>query len=210
LSGRPQYRTLYLWTETGGDFAAILNSGALIGLGVFLFKAAYDRFMQPEPIAGGLMFIVAVVGLVANVIGTLLLRQGAQGNMNIVPRICICCRIRCPVWPSSLAVQQSCGGTFPGLIRCDRADRRLYYLRSIEIVIEAVNVLLMGAPETVSLQRVQQELEAVPGVQNIHHVHVWRLNERIFISRRMWMWWTCQSAHVSKSANRLKTNCTSC
>lgn len=39
-------------------------------------------------------------------------------------------------------------------------------------------MLMMDASETVSLQRVQQELEAVPGVQNIHHVHVWRMNEQ--------------------------------
>ncbi len=39
--------------------------------------------MAPVPIAGGLMIGVAIVGLVANVIGTLLLRQGAQTNLNV-------------------------------------------------------------------------------------------------------------------------------
>ena len=37
-------------------------------------------------------------------------------------------------------------------------------------------MLMMGAPHEVSLQRIQQELEALPDVRNIHHVHVWRMS----------------------------------
>ncbi len=36
----------------------------------------------------------------------------------------------------------------------------------------------MGAPDDVSLQRIQQELEALPDVQNIHHAHLWRMNDQ--------------------------------
>ncbi|MDY0094433.1 MAG: cation diffusion facilitator family transporter [Candidatus Vecturithrix sp.] len=179
LSGRPNTERYTFGLKRAEILAAILNSGALIGLGVFLFKAAYDRFMQPEPIAGGLMIIVAVVGLVANVIGTLLLRQGAQGNMNI--RSAYLHLLSDTV--SSVAIVFGGAAIFwwnipwiDPLLTVLIAAYIIY--ESIEIVKEAVNVLLMGAPETVSLQRVQQELEAVPGVQNIHHVHVWRLNEQ--------------------------------
>ena len=39
--------------------------------------------MEPEPISGGLMIIVASIGLFANIIGTLLLRSGAKKNINL-------------------------------------------------------------------------------------------------------------------------------
>jgi len=50
-------------------------------------------------------------------------------------------------------------------------------IRSIEIVKESINVLMMGAPESFSIDDVQKELENIPGIKNIHHVHVWRLGE---------------------------------
>jgi cobalt-zinc-cadmium efflux system protein len=55
----------------------------------------------------------------------------------------------------------------------------LYILKkSIEIVKEAINVLMMGAPESISIENIQKEIEDIDGINNIHHVHIWRLNER--------------------------------
>lgn len=179
LSSRPNTERYTFGLKRAEILAAILNSGALIGIGLFLFKEAYHRFVAPQPIAGGLMLGVAVVGLTANVIGTLLLRQGAKGNMNI--RSAYLHLFSDAI--SSVAV--ILGGAAIYYLNVFWIDPLLTVLiaayiiyESLEIVKEAVNVLLMGAPETVSLQRVQQELEAVPGVQNIHHVHVWRMNEQ--------------------------------
>ena len=50
-------------------------------------------------------------------------------------------------------------------------------IRGIEIVKESIDVLMMGAPESVSIEDIQKELENIPGIKNIHHVHVWRLGE---------------------------------
>jgi cobalt-zinc-cadmium efflux system protein len=36
---------------------------------------------------------------------------------------------------------------------------------------------MMGAPESVSIENIQKELESIPGIKNVHHVHVWRLGE---------------------------------
>ena len=49
--------------------------------------------------------------------------------------------------------------------------------RSIEILKESIAVLMMSVPESISLKNIQRELENLPGVMNIHHVHVWRLGE---------------------------------
>lgn len=178
LSTRPNTERYTFGLKRAEILAAILNSATLIGIGVFLFKEAYHRFRTPEPIAGGLMIAVALTGLVANVIGTLLLRQGSQQNMNI--RAAYLHLLSDAV--SSVAV--ICGGVAIYFFDVAWVDPILTVLiaayiiyESVEIVREAVNVLMMGAPEDLSLQHVQRELEAVPGVQNIHHVHVWRMND---------------------------------
>jgi cobalt-zinc-cadmium efflux system protein len=179
LSARPNTERYTFGLKRAEILAAILNSGALIGIGVFLFKEAYSRFVAPEPIAGGLMIGVAGVGLIANMIGTLLLRAGAQHNMNL--RSAYLHLFSDAI--SSVAV--ILGGVSIYFFHITWIDPLLTVViaayiiyESVEIVKEAVNVLLMGAPATMSLQRVQQELEVVPGVQNIHHVHVWRMNDQ--------------------------------
>lgn len=178
LSARANTERYTFGLKRAEILAAILNSGALIGVGLFLFKAAYDRFMAPVPIAGGLMIGVAIVGLVANVIGTLLLRQGAQTNLNV--RSAYLHLLSDTV--SSVAVVL--GGVAIFFWNITWIDPLLTALiavyiiyESFAIVKEAVNVLLMGAPGAISLIAMQQELERLPGVENIHHVHVWQMSE---------------------------------
>jgi len=63
--------------------AAVINSSVLVTISIYLFYEAILRFQNPEPIKGVLMTIVALIGLVANIIGTLLLKRDAATSMNI-------------------------------------------------------------------------------------------------------------------------------
>lgn len=55
----------------------------------------------------------------------------------------------------------------------------LYVLKgSFEIIKEASTIIMMGAPQSLSLKAIQEEVESIPGVKNIHHVHVWMLDEQ--------------------------------
>ena len=159
--------------------AAILNSATLIGISAFLFKEAYHRFRTPESIAGGLMIGVAAIGLIANVIGTLLLRKGSQQNMNIRS---VYLHLLSDAVSSLAVIIGGVGIYYFDIYWIDPILTVLIALyiiyESFEIVKKAVNVLMMGTPEAISLQRIQRELEALPGVEDIHHVHVWRMNER--------------------------------
>src|SRR4030042_3711492 len=64
-------------------FAAQINGGVLVLLSFFIFYAAYQRLLQPEPIKGPLMLVVACVGLVANIVGVLVLHQTSRENLNV-------------------------------------------------------------------------------------------------------------------------------
>ncbi len=54
----------------------------------------------------------------------------------------------------------------------------LYVLKeSFRIVGEATDMLLMASPEGLSLSELQRAVELIPGVDNLHHAHLWQLNE---------------------------------
>ena len=63
--------------------AALLNSLVLVAITIFLFVEAYHRLLAPEPIKGRIMFVVAVIGLLANLFSILLLRHNTKENLNI-------------------------------------------------------------------------------------------------------------------------------
>jgi len=62
---------------------ALLNAVILLVITIYLFYEAYHRLIEPEPIKGVIMFIVAVIGLFANVIGMLLLRRDQKESLNV-------------------------------------------------------------------------------------------------------------------------------
>jgi cobalt-zinc-cadmium efflux system protein len=159
--------------------AAVINAGTLIVICFYLFKEAYERFTEPQAIAGGMMIIVASIGLMANVIGTLLLKKGSRNNINIRSAYLHL------LGDAFSSVAVIIGGITIYFFQIYWVDPLLTVLislyilkKSIEIVKETINVLMMGTPESISLENIQKEIEDIDGINNIHHVHIWRLNER--------------------------------
>jgi cobalt-zinc-cadmium efflux system protein len=83
LSKRPRTLKHTFGLKRAEILAAIVNASTLIIISFFLIKEAIERFSNPTPITGSLMLVVAVVGLAANVVGTVLLKKGSEGNINI-------------------------------------------------------------------------------------------------------------------------------
>ncbi|MGD2087321.1 MAG: cation diffusion facilitator family transporter [Candidatus Aminicenantes bacterium] len=178
LGKHPQTYKYTFGLKRAEILAAVFNAGTLIAICIYLFKESYERFVSPQHIEGRLMIVIAGIGLIANVVGTLLLKKGSKDNINI--RSAYLHLLGDAV--SSVAV--IIGGICIQLFRVYWVDPLLTILisvyiliRSIEIVKESINVLMMGAPESFSIEDVQKELENIPGIKNIHHVHVWRLGE---------------------------------
>jgi len=179
LNERPKNQHYTFGMKRAEILAAVINASSLIIICFFLFKTAYSRLISPNPIAGGLMVGVAGAGFLANVIGTLLLRKNARENMNI--RASYLHLLSDAI--SSIAVIT--GGLFIYFFQIYWIDPvltiliSLYVLKeSFSIIKTAVNMIMMGSPENISLADIKNEIESFPGIQNIHHVHVWRLNER--------------------------------
>ncbi len=178
LKKRPRSARYTFGLRRAEILAATINSAVLIGISLYLFVEVWHRLTDPHVIEGRLMMAVAATGLAANVIGTLLLRRGAAHSLNI--RSAYLHLLSDAV--SSLAV--ILGGAAIWLWHITWLDPlltvliSLYILRESYIILrESVNVIMMGSPENVDMERIRETVEALEGVNNLHHVHLWRLNE---------------------------------
>ena len=63
--------------------AALANAVLLFGVGAFVLYEAVERIRQPVDVAGGAMLVVAVLGGIANLVGLVLLRNGAKESLNV-------------------------------------------------------------------------------------------------------------------------------
>lgn len=158
--------------------AAFINALVLLALSIFLLGEAYRRFRSPEQIESTLMLAVATVGLLANVLSVFLLRRGSRENMNIRSSYLhllsdsissvgvilggIAIRLWNVVWIDSLIT----------------VAISLYIIRETwHIVREAVDILMQASPR-IDYEELKVAVEGVKGVRNLHHVHIWRSNEK--------------------------------
>ncbi|MFA6978627.1 MAG: cation diffusion facilitator family transporter [Ignavibacteriaceae bacterium] len=178
LSKKPRTFKYTFGLKRAEIIAAIINASTLIIISFFLIKEAILRFYTPSPIAGSLMLIVASLGLIANIAGTLLLKKGSQNNLNI--RAAYFHLLSDAV--SSVAV--ILGALCIIYFKIYWIDPVLTILISIyilkmtyEIVKESLNVIMMSSPAGINLDELKILVERIPGIINIHHVHLWKLND---------------------------------
>jgi cobalt-zinc-cadmium efflux system protein len=158
--------------------AAFVNAAFLLVLSVFLFAEAIGRFSSPSHIDGSLMTLIAAIGLAANLLSSLLLKNRAKGNMNV--RSSYLHMLSDAV--SSLGVLL--GGIairLWGVLWVDPLVSMLVSLYIIRetwrIVRQAVDILMQSSAD-VDYERLKRDIESIPGVVNIHHVHTWRSDEK--------------------------------
>jgi cobalt-zinc-cadmium efflux system protein len=178
LSKKPKTSKYTFGLKRAEIIAAIINASSLIIISFFLIKESLERFYFPHQIAGSLMLIVASLGLFANVTGTLLLKKSSKNNLNI--RATYFHLLSDAV--SSVAV--IIGSVFIILYKIYWIDPILTILISLyilkqayEIAKESVDILMMSNAEGIDLNEVKSITEKIPGVINIHHIHIWKLND---------------------------------
>jgi len=155
-------------------FAAFINSLLLIGVSIGIIWEAYVRVVNPAPVHGGLMFIVACIGLVAN-LAVIFLLHGSQ-NLNV--RSAFLHVIGDTV--SSVAVIVAAAWiSFTGQVLVDPILSGiiaiLIVISAARILRETASILLQFTPKSVDFDEVVADMTAVKGVDGVHHVHLWSL-----------------------------------
>ncbi|MBB5824995.1 cation diffusion facilitator family transporter [Micromonospora carbonacea] len=156
--------------------AALGNALLLSGVAVYVLVEAVRRFGDPPEVTTGPMLVVAVLGLLANVAAFALLRSGAKESINMrgaylevlgdllgsVGVIGAAVLIMATGWWWADPAVAVAIGVFilPRTWRLGRA---------------AVRILVQAAPEHLQVTAVHDRLAAVPGVVEVHDLHVWTL-----------------------------------
>ena len=158
--------------------AAVINSSVLVVISIYLFYEAIIRFQNPEPIKGILMTTVATIGLVANIIGTLLLKRDAATSINIRSSYL---HLLTDAISSVAVIFGGLAIVFWNIYWIDPVLTILiavYITReSFKILSDAMHVLMEGAPPGISIKDIQNEVEGIDEVEDIHHLHIWTVGE---------------------------------
>jgi len=158
----------------GEIFAAFINSLLLIGVSAGILWEAYQRVLNPAPVQGGLMLIVACIGLAANV-GIVFLLHGSH-NLNVrsaflhvvgdtVSSVAV---IAAAVW-ISFTGQVIADPILSGIIAI------LIVISATRLFRETIMILLQFTPQSVDFDAVVADMTTVKGVDGVHHVHLWSL-----------------------------------
>jgi cobalt-zinc-cadmium efflux system protein len=162
--------------------AALFNSSFLIIIYFFLFKEAYLRIQHPQNIESKIMITVALVGLVANTISVFLLKSGSKDNMNIRSAYI-------HLFSDSLSsVAVIIGGIFIYYFNLTIVDPILTFIigayvlkEGFDILKKSASILMEKTPVQINILKIKEVVEKIPEVDNLHHVHIWQINDKEFL-----------------------------
>ncbi|MFZ1977615.1 MAG: cation diffusion facilitator family transporter [Bacteroidota bacterium] len=160
--------------------AAALNASVLVVLCAFLVKEAYERFLHPAVPSGTIMFVVGGIGFFANLAGMLLLRGHTHHNLNF--RSASLHFLSDTI--SSAGV--ICGGLAIRFWSVSWIDPLITILialyiiwESYDIIKDTTDIFMMAAPSSISLEEVCSFMRTIPGIENVHHAHLWQMSETV-------------------------------
>jgi cobalt-zinc-cadmium efflux system protein len=180
LTARPATEARTFGYHRAGIVTAFLSSFVLLLTAIGVTVVAVQRLLHPVAIHGGWVMLIAALSFAANLGIALLLQHGAKDDLNI----------RSAFWHMlgdawvSLGVIISGGAIMvTGWTVLDPLVSLLLVAAILRgawpIFKESLEVLLESTPPGVSASHIAATLEAIPGVDNVHDLHVWAIEPRL-------------------------------
>ena len=175
VSKRPPDGRLTYGYQRFQILAAFVNGLSLLAIVGWILFEAVSRVITPRDILGETMLVVAIAGLVVNIVSFAVLHSGDQDNLNIRGAAL---HVAGDLLGSVAAIVAAVVIIFTGWTLIDPllsvAVAGLILKSAWSLVQRSAHVLLEGAPEWLDVAKMQERIvAAVPGVQGIHHVHIW-------------------------------------
>jgi cobalt-zinc-cadmium efflux system protein len=160
--------------------AAFVNGATLLLISAWILWEAVLRLRAPEPIFGGLMLWVAVVGLVVNIIAARVLARGSPHNLNARGAYL---HVLGDLLASVGTVVAAIAIRYTGWLVADPIASILTTVLITRgawlLVRESVDILLESTPAHIPLLAVRGQLEAIPGIESVHDLHVWAVTPAV-------------------------------
>ena len=179
-AGRPASSRMTFGYHRVGVMVAIVNAVSIFAIAVAILYQAYRRLQQPPEVNSLLMLSVAIVGLVVNAFVAFWLRREQQSNINV----------RSAFWHAIGDALASVGVIIGGIIMLFTGwflvDPIVSVLISCAITLaawrilkEGFQVLLEAIPQNMDIMELVNNLNRVPGVKEVHDVHVWSISPEL-------------------------------
>ena len=168
--------------------AALANAVLLTGVAVYVVVEAVTRFTDPPQVPASSMLTVAIGGLVVNLVAFALLRPGAKESINLRGAYL---EVVGDLLGSAGVIVAALVIAVTGWSYADPIVAVLVALmilpRTFALGRSAVRILVQAAPEGLDVGLIRDRLAAVPGVCDVHDLHVWTLTSGMDVA----------SAHLS-------------
>ena len=176
VASKPANETKTYGYQRAGVLAALVNALTLVVLAGFIFFESYHRLARPQQVSEKIMIWVAAVGLVVNLGIMLGLRSASRHDLNIRTAFIHM------LGDALSSVGIIAGGFLIAATGYHWIDPVLSILigllilwTSWGIIQESLNILLEGLPRALRLETVVEALRQVPGVIDVHDLHIWSL-----------------------------------
>ena len=160
--------------------AALANGSILVLVAAFIFFESYQRFREPSDVQTPIMLLTACIGLLANIAGILLLRRGRNASLNI----------RGAFWHVLGDTISSVGVITAAIIIMvtgwEYADPVVAMVigviilwGAVRLVRASVDILMESVPKHIKVEEVVDSIRQIPGVKDIHDIHIWTITSGI-------------------------------
>jgi cobalt-zinc-cadmium efflux system protein len=154
--------------------AALANGVTLVIVAVLVIVEAAGRLSDPPDVEGAGVLVIGVAGLVGNVVATLVLAGGDRRDVNLegVLRHSAADALGSLGVIVSAVVVLATGWTYADPV-AGLLIGALILLGSWRLVREPFDVLMEAAPRDLAVDQVGDAMARVPGVREVHDLHVW-------------------------------------
>lgn len=206
LARKPASQTRTYGFHRAEVLAALANGTILVLICGYIFYEAYQRFVEPPEVRGSLMLAVAAIGLLANLLGILMLRSASCDNLNVKGAFL-------HMWGDTISsVGVIAGGVIILATGWTTVDPiisifiGLLILRgAVKLVLESSDILLEAVPKHLDVTQISNALREIEGVRDVHDVHLWTITSGIYalschllIEDRM----VSSSSHIVEEVNQ--------
>lgn len=165
--------------------AALFNGVLLVLVSVYIAYEAVLRLFSPEPISGSITLVVAIIGLIANLISMAVIRKtglGSHEGHNHEDDI----NLRGAFWHILSDALTSVGVIIAaivilltGWLYIDAIISLIIVVLimrgAVKLIIDAGEILLESAPKNIDLDEVKQEIEKFGKIKCVHDLHIWTI-----------------------------------
>lgn len=160
--------------------AALANAVVLGGVAIYVIVEAVRRLQQPGDIDSGLMIVVAVGGLIVNIISFRLLREGAKDSLNVEGAFLeVLGDLLASVGVIAAGIVIWLTGWFPIDAIVGIAIGLFILPRAFSLGRRAIRILMEVAPEGIDVESIRGRLVELPDVVEVHDLHVWTLTSEM-------------------------------